>query len=111
MLVIQILIIAFLLFAVSRTVSKFREGKLSLVWFVFWLAFWIGVGVVVIVPETTSYLAALVGITRGADLVVYSAIIVLFYLVFRILVKIESIEQEITKAVRAEALREISEKK
>ena len=110
MLVIQILILSFLLFVISKTMAKFREGKISLVWFIFWLAFWAGVGVVVVMPETTSRLADLVGITRGADLVVYIAIIVLFYLVFRILVKIESIEQEITKVVRAEALRELPKK-
>ncbi|MBI4133774.1 DUF2304 domain-containing protein [Candidatus Uhrbacteria bacterium] len=104
MLVIQILILIFILFALSRTVLQFRERKLRVHWFVVWLLLWAGVGFVVLRPEVTSRLARFVGITRGADLVVYTAIIVLSYLVFRVLVKIESLEGQITKLVRHLAL-------
>lgn len=105
MLIIQIIIILFLLYALYRTIGKFREGKVRWGWFGFWILFWLSAGVVVLLPETTNRLADLVGVTRGVDLVIYFAIIVISYLVFRILIKIESLEQEITKVVREEALR------
>lgn len=110
MLLFQIIILIFILFALSRTVLQFRKSKLSLRSLIFWLIFWVAVGIVVILPDTTSRLAGLVGVTRGVDLVIYVAIVALFYLVFRILVKIESLEQDITSAVRQAALEEKSKK-
>lgn len=110
MLLFQIILILFVLFALSRTALQFRKGKLPLPWFLVWVLVWIAVGVVAALPETTSRLAALVGVTRGVDLVVYVSIAVLFYLVFRVLVKIETLEQHITRVVRQVALDE-SEKK
>ncbi|MBI4280775.1 DUF2304 family protein [Candidatus Uhrbacteria bacterium] len=111
MIIIQFIIIAFAFFAVSRTLLKFREGKVPLGWLIFWLLFWGGVGTVALLPEVTSLLARLVGITRGVDLAVYLSIILLFYLVSRILIKIESLEQEITKVVRQSALEELEKRK
>lgn len=110
MFLFQILAVIFILFALSRTILQFREGKLRLGWFVVWNIFWIAVGIVVLRPETTSFLARLVGISRGADLAVYLSIIALFYLAFRILVKIESLEQQITRVVRHVALEEREKK-
>lgn len=104
MIVIQVLISLFLLFAFLGTMVRFRERKITVGWFVFWSLFWIAGGVVVMVPEIMSRLATLVGVARGVDLVVYVAILALFYMVFRILVKIESLEHDITKVVRQRAL-------
>lgn len=106
MLIIQFVILLFILFAISRTVLKFKERKIKLSWFIFWILFWLAVAVAVLLPDTTSFFARFVGITRGADLVIYVSIIVLFYLVFKILVKIESLEQEITKLVRKISLKD-----
>lgn len=110
MLIIQIIIVLFILYALYRTIGKFREGKVRWGWFAFWTLFWIAAGVVVLLPETTNRLADLVGVTRGVDLIIYLAIIVISYLVFRILIKIESLEQEITKVVREAALNEAEKK-
>lgn len=105
MLTIQIILLVFILFAVSRAFLKLREKKLSARWFLAWLIFWGAAAFFVARPNVASRLAALVGVTRGVDLAVYVAILVLFYIVFRILVKIEHVEQEITKVVREIALR------
>lgn len=110
MLIVQVIFIVFILFALIRTLRRFREGNLSLAWLVFWIFFWLGVGTVVMLPEITSRLAQIVGITRGVDLAVYASILVLFYLIFRVLVKIESLEQEITRLVREIALSNKDEK-
>ncbi len=105
MLVIQIILVVFIVFAVSRAVLKLREKKLTMKWFLVWLFFWAAVTVVILRPNVASRLASLVGVTRGVDLLVYLSILALFYIAFRILVKIEHIEQEITKVVREIALR------
>ena len=62
--------------------------------------------VLVFLPNTTQILADILGVGRGADLVVYLAIMALFYLQFKLFVKIESVEQEISTLVRKIALDE-----
>ncbi len=58
----------------------------------------------VLAPEFTSYVAQFVGIGRGADVVIYLSIALLFYLIFRISIAIEETRREITELVRKIAL-------
>ncbi len=110
MTVIQLLIIAFALFAISRTVLRLRDGSVALGWGVFWLVFWGAVTVVTVLPQTASAFAALLGVGRGADAVMYLALVVLYYVVFRIFVRLEKIEHDITRLVRDRALSDLPEK-
>jgi len=55
-------------------------------------------------PDTASYFAKLLGIGRGVDLAIYLALIVLFYLQFRLMVRLEKNNREITKLTREKAL-------
>jgi len=106
---IQILIIAFAVFALFRAFMKFRARELSISWFVFWLIFWVVLGIGVILPQTTEVVAKWVGVGRGVDVAIYFSIVLLFYLVFRIFLKIQSIESNITKLTREDAIREVKE--
>ena len=101
---IQLLALIFCLFALWRVIAKFRRGELKPAEFAMWLIFWLAVGVAFITPESLTKLANLLGIGRGADLVLYVAVVVVFYLMFRIFVRLEKMEHEITKVVRKEAL-------
>ncbi len=58
-------------------------------------------------PDTASFIANLVGVGRGADLVVYLAIALLFVLVFQLHVSHVRLERELTKIVREESLKEV----
>ncbi|MBN1502543.1 DUF2304 family protein [Candidatus Woesearchaeota archaeon] len=98
--VLQIIAIVFALFAISRVILRMRDKKLTPGEFFFWTLIWLGLLGVVFFPSLTSRLANLIGIGRGIDLIIYGSIAILFYLLFRIYVKIEEIEQEITKVVR-----------
>jgi small membrane protein len=100
MLAFQIIVVVFCLYAALRVGQKAKSRSISRRWGVLWLVFWLGVGLVVALPWTTSLLAARLGVTRGVDLVVYVAIIALFYLVFRLTLKIEKLEGNITRLVR-----------
>lgn len=104
--VIQFLIVAFSVFAIARTFRQFRKGKLTLAFLFLWIFFWVIVGVVVVLPQTTDTLARFVGVGRGVDAIMYVSIIALFYMVFRLLVRIEEVEREITKLVRTLAIEE-----
>lgn len=101
---IQILLIVFAIFVLIKISLKFQQKKIRLREFLLWLIFWLAVIVVVILPNITSYLANLVGIGRGSDLAVYLAVLGLFYLVFRIYVKMDNMDAQITKIVRSDAI-------
>lgn len=105
MLAFQIIVDLFCLYAAFRVAQKIKSHSLSLRWGIFWLAFWLCGGLVISLPWTTSLLAARLGVTRGVDLVVYVSVIALFYLVFRLTLKIERQERNITKLVRELALK------
>jgi hypothetical protein len=109
MLIIQIILIAFALFALFRVIVQFRQGKLPIAWLLFWVVFWAFVVTVTVLPKTTERLAGLVGVGRGADAVIYFSLAFLFYLIFRLFVKIEETERQITKLVRKLALKDFAE--
>lgn len=98
--VIQIVLGIFLFFALTRAIGRWRDGSISLAEFVLWSSIWVGIGLIVFLPKTSSLLAKVLGVGRGADAVIYLAITVLFYALFRIVVKLEFIEHEITHIVR-----------
>ncbi len=105
--IVQWLIILFAVFAISRTFMQFRSGKFTLSWLFVWVVFWIGTGAVAALPQTTDIVAKFVGVGRGADFIVYLAVIGLFYLMFRMFIKVEDLEREITTLVRKLALEDI----
>ena len=97
------------IFAIVRTALKARARAIPLVWAFAWGALWCLLGVIALLPETTTFLASSLGIGRGADLVVYLSIGILYWVAFRLVLKVESLEQQITKIVRADALRDVQD--
>lgn len=85
----------------------FRRRELKISWGLAWLwsLVWIGVAVVFWWPELTSRVADILHIGRGADVVVYAAIIILLFVVFRLFVRMESLERSITLLTRELAIR------
>lgn len=67
--------------------------------FLFWIVLWLAVGTAVLLPRLTSFLAAYLGVGRGADLVVYGSLIFIFYMIFRIFARQERMEKDISKIV------------
>ncbi len=104
---VQILLFIFVLFAASRAVLQFRGGALHFGALSFWLLIWAIALVAIFYPNETTRIAQLVGIGRGADVVVYASIAILFYLVFRLNVYIENLRTEISRLIREVAIKEV----
>ncbi len=102
---IQILFVLGALFAIARTVGRLWARAIPRVWAYVWMGAWVIFGGIAILPKTTDLLAASVGIGRGVDLVVYLTLGALLYAVFRLMVKLENVERQITEIVRVEALK------
>ncbi len=107
---IQIILILFLFFALSRVVLRLKDGGITFGAFLFWLVLWVLAIVTVLRPSFTTFLARKIGIGRGADAVLYLSIAILFYLIFRTNVIIENLRQEITRLTRKIALKEKEKK-
>ena len=94
---IQILLTIFIAFAIIKLIFRFNF---------WWLIFWIIAVVAVWVPDFLTKIANILGIGRGADLVLYVSVVAVFYLIFKIYVRFEKIERNITKIVRKDSLEE-----
>lgn len=101
---IKYIIIIFSLFVVYKAGIKFKNRDISKREYVLWIIFWIMVIIATLIPKSIDRIAHFAGVERGADLVVYLSIVVIFYFIFRILVSLEKIYREITLIVRKIAL-------
>lgn len=110
MMYLQVLVTIFVAFILFKLFVQKQKNKISLFSLIFWSMLWLAVLVVFWEPDTTSYLANILGIGRGADLVIYISILAIFYLMFRIFVRLNKIESEITKVVREDAINDVRKK-
>lgn len=104
--VIQILAIVFALFAFSRAVLRFKDGHITAKEFFLWSFVWIAVIVVAVLPSTVDFVSKLFGVQSAIDLIVYVSIIMMFYLIFRLYVKIEKQEHAVSTLTRAVAIKQ-----
>ncbi|MBU0535896.1 MAG: DUF2304 family protein [Nanoarchaeota archaeon] len=98
--IFQMIVLVFLIFVFTRVVFRFKDRQISILELLFWSALWISAGVLLFMPQITNPIARILNIGRGIDVAVYLGIILLFYLVFRLYVKIDTINQDLTKIVR-----------
>lgn len=103
--IIQVLMIIFALFAWSRAALRLKDKSIRIGEFIFWSVLWLSLIIFSISPALLQFLSNVLGIQRATDLAIYVSIIVLFYLVFRIYVKLDKQGQEITQIVRSVALK------
>ncbi len=108
LIIFQIIFILFVLFAMASVIMRRKDGVLGPKATLFWLLFWLVVGLVIIWPDIVQNLADRVGIGRGVDVVMYASIALLFFLVFKMNVKIEGVKRDLTRVVRDESLEENS---
>lgn len=109
--VIQMLLLAAFAAALGLTVRRGKQNVLSRSETFLWGALWIAGAVVTLRPEVTTFFAGVIGVGRGTDAVMYVSVAVLFYLTFRIFLRIDKLDHEITELVRREALRDAEEKR
>jgi small membrane protein len=103
----QVLLLAFVLAALVKVIHSHRQRRLVPLDLLFWGLVWMGTASVIIFPEATSWLAHRLGIGRGADLIMYTSLLISFYLIFRLYVALARLEHAITALVRAHALAQL----
>ena len=108
---IKILFTVFALFAWSRAILRFYRKDLNWKELLFWSLVWLVMIILVYIPGKTNFLAKSLGMERGNDAMFFLAIVGLFYASYRLYVKSNETEKEITRLVRALALKNINKPK
>lgn len=103
-LLFQFFFVAFSFLVILLAFQKRKRGLLSPRAAAFWIIFWLVADVAALFPGLSTRVANRFGIGRGSDFVLYLSIAVMFFLLFRLHIKIEMIQRDITKVVRKDAL-------
>ena len=103
--VATLLVVVFLL---VRLAQRYRRREMSLRRALFWSLPWLAVAVFMLSPELADAIAVRLGVVTatGIDFLVYIAVGVLVYLVFRLFIRQERLERDLTQLVRHVAITE-----
>jgi hypothetical protein len=104
----QWLVASLLLLLIAATFTAMVRRTLPLKASLIWMGVWLSALAAVGRPEITIIVAHILGIRRGADLVMYFGIVFGLVAFFAVFNRMRRIERELTEVVRELALREPS---
>jgi hypothetical protein len=103
----QIIALLVIIFIISRVFWQLKKNQINNTEFLFWLLFWTIAALAVIFLKSIDAFIAKLGFTSsGIDFLQYLAVVLLFYLFFRMRIRLEKIERNITRIVRKSGLDE-----
>lgn len=96
MFLLQYVLIALSVLGIASVFWQIRRANLDWVSSIKWFVAWCAVLVVAIEPGIADWLANLFGTGRGADLLIYLSILFIFALIFKLFLKINQLERQIS---------------
>jgi len=108
---IQIFLIVGFGLALYVTWKRFVQRVIRLTEALAWSVLWLGGVAVTLIPKITERLAAVFGVGRGVDLILYAAVAIQFFLIFKLFINNERLERKLTDLVSNEALKDLPESK
>ena len=93
---INALILTFTVFAWSRVILRFRDQQISFKSLIFWSFIWVTILATTFYQKVVINIAQAIGIGGDINFIIFVAILLLFYLVFRLFVKINRLDKDIT---------------
>ena len=101
----QSIAVIIILFFIIRLIIQKKQKKISAYEFFFWLLFWItGLAAIALIKYLDKFVDRLGFSSSGIDVLFYLSVAVIFYFIFRLRIRLEKIERDITKIVREIAL-------
>lgn len=97
-------------FMIAQGALRFfrRESGQTLLKFLVRFAVWGGMAAIAVFPSLSNDVARLIGIEGNVNAVIMVGFILVFLMIFKLLSAIERLEEDITAAVRRDALKEAS---
>lgn len=107
----QIFLGIIILLVLLQTLKSFKRETFSIFFKIIWLSFWLAALFIVLWPNFLTWLANLIGIGRGADLLIYSALILMFFSIYKLFVFQLHLNEKITIIIRELAINGARRKK
>jgi hypothetical protein len=104
--IVEVLGLVFCTFALSRVVLRFREGRVSWGMMIFWTLAWFIAMVFILNPVSFEPISKAIGIQRPLDLMIIAALMMGYYLTFRVYIYVEELRSDISKIASELALKE-----
>ncbi|MFH1522269.1 MAG: DUF2304 family protein [Patescibacteria group bacterium] len=102
----QVLALIIIAYFLARLFWQKQKNQIGANEFLFWLFFWLlAAGAIISLKWIDDLVAGLGFSGSGIEVLIYVAIAMLFYLVFKLRLRLEKIERDITKIVRAISLK------
>lgn len=101
--------IAFL--GIINSIRQLYRSIITLHQFIFWVIIWMCVIIGIFLFEWFTEFVLLLGVGRPLDLFVTVAILIIFWMLFRISIRQEQLSQQITLLIRQDAIRNAKKKK
>ena len=101
----QIIALIIIIFFLFRLCAQKRKEEISKNEFIFWLVFWFfSILAIVFIKKIDFFVASLGFSSSGINILLYLSILVILYMLFKIRIKIEKQDRNITKIIRELAL-------
>jgi len=97
--------------AIFQGYSKYKKSQYNLKVFVFWTFAWTSMIIFALFPSVTTYLSKILKLDRPVDAVLYPSIVLLYYLVFVLYMKIENYNKQLTRIIQKDAVQNPLKKK
>jgi small membrane protein len=102
----QVLALMVIIFFIFRLLLQKKKARINSNEFIVWLIFWVLAGGAIIFLKEIDRFAAYVGFSSsGINILLYIGFVVLFYMVFKLRLRLERQERDISKIVRAIAIK------
>jgi hypothetical protein len=101
---IKLFAIGLALLSLVWVLQRFRRTRRFTIELIAWLTCFSGLGAVVFVPHATDRFAQWIGVSTGFNALTFIAVTVLLVLVFRILMRLQKVERDLTRLIRANAI-------
>jgi len=106
---IAYLMILIVLYLMAKTVYNLKQDKISFREFWLWFIIWI-LALVAIFTDLLKIASTLLGVGRAVDLAIYLSILLLFFFVFKLFVRVEENNKITTQLIREIAIDEADKK-
>ncbi len=102
----QIFALLIIVFFVTRIIRQKQKNQITKNETILWLVFWSLAALAVIFIKTIDSIVAAMGFSgSGINFLIYIAVMILFYLIFKLRLKIVKLEKNITDITREIALK------
>jgi len=97
----QIIALLILVFFILKLTIQWRTKTININEFIFWLIFWLIASLLIIFIKPIDQLVINMGFSSsGINLIFYVAVLLLFYLIFKMRLKMVKLEKDITDLSR-----------